>query len=119
MRTLTTDSIKILTEEEAFKVCGGNILESEIGGAKYIDIYRAGVSFKKSFFGDDEFYIGGTRISKETADNIVRQSRVLWISKYMDSGDLVGFTKEWKAVLMNDYGVTWDGIMGKYSFKVF
>lgn len=95
MKTLTVDSIETL------------------------DINRAGVSFKKSFFCDDEFYIGGTRISKETADRIVRQSRVLWINKYKDTGDLAGYTKEWKAVLMNDYGVAWDGIMGKYTFKAF
>lgn len=119
MKTISTESIKILTDEELSLVYGGSFLEGEIGGGKYIDIYRAGVTYVNCAFGSDEFYIGGTRISKQTADSIVRQSRELWSSKYQASGDLIGFSREWKIILFNDFGIIWDGKMGERRLQLF
>lgn len=119
MSTLTTESIKKISEDDLSLVCGGSFWEGEIGGGKYIDIYRAGVTYVNCAFGSDEFYIGKTKISKQTADSLVRQSRVLWSSKYQASGDLIGFSREWKAILMNNYGIAWDGKMGERKVKVF
>lgn len=119
MNTLVADSIKKLTDEELYSVCGGSFLEGEIGGGKYIDIYRAGVTYVNCAFGSDEFYVGNTRISKQMADSIVRQSRELWSRKYQASGDLIGFSREWKTILMNDYGIAWDGKMGDRKLQLF
>lgn len=119
MNTLTNKSIKKLTDDELTLVSGGSFLEGEIGGGKYIDIYRAGVTYVNCAFGSDEFYVGSTRISKQTADSIVRQSREVWTSKYQKSGDLIGFTKEWKSILLSQYGIVWDGKMGERKLQVF
>lgn len=120
METLTTKSIEELTDEELSAVCGGTFLEGEICiGGKRIDIYRAGVTYVNCAFGADEFYIGNKRISKALANEITLYGLEVWRNKYAASGDLIGFTKEWKEVLRNNYGIEWDGRMGEYRPRVF
>ncbi len=120
MKTLTTDSIKALTDEELSTVSGGSFWESEIGSedrCKYIDIYRSGVTYVNCAFGSDEFYVGSKRISKDLANEITVAGRNLWRDKYESSADMVGFTKEWKMILANKYGINWDGKMGERKLQ--
>lgn len=122
MKTLAKDPIKKISMEEASMICGGYIGESEIGSearCKYIDIYRSGITYVGCFFGYDEFYIGSRRISKNLADELTVKGRDLWEKNYRESGDLVGFTREWKMILTNDYGINWDGKMGSRKIGVF
>lgn len=122
MKTLNTESKRELTNEELYTVCGGSFWESEVGcndGCKYIDYYRSGLTYVDSAFGSDEYYIGSKRISKDLANELVVYGRDLWAEKYMASGDLVGFTKEWKMILSGTYGINWDGKMGQRKLKVF
>ena len=116
---IANDNVRELSNEELESVYAGSFLEGEIGGGKRIDIYRAGVTYVNCAFGSDEFYIGSQRIPKETADEIVRQGRKLWNAKYMSSGDLIGFSREWKTVLMQNWGISWNGKMGEYKAQVF
>lgn len=122
MKTLVNAGINKLTDEELSTVCGGSCLESEIGsddGCKYIDIYRSGVTYVNCAFGADEFYVGSKRISKDLANELTVSGRNLWRDKYAKAGDLVGFTKEWRMILKNTYGIDWDGKMGERKLSVF
>ena len=109
---------KELTAEELSTVNGGGFWEGEAGGGKgvkYSDYWRCGISFKACAFTRDEYYIGGTRISKDKAETIVLHGNEVW-KKYKDSADLVGFTREWKQILNNTYGIQWNGACGSKSF---
>jgi hypothetical protein len=106
-----------LTNEELNKISGGSFWESEAGGGegvKYIDLYRCGISFKNCAFTSDEYSINGVRITKEKATQIVLHGNTIW-NRHKEKGDLVAFSREWKAILKNYYGINWNGEMGKYS----
>lgn len=97
-------------------VSGGSFWESgAYQEGKLIDYYRCGVSYKNCAFSSDVYKIGSTKISKSTADKLVRQGTNLWKSKYQESGDFIAFAKEWKAILKKEYNIDWNGEMGKYS----
>ena len=106
-----------LNDDVLSRVCGGSFWEGEIGD-KYIDIYRAGVTYVNTAFTADKFYIGSKQISKEYADKLVSRSMKLWKQSYEKSGDLIGFTREWKSILASE-GIEWDGRMGEYKVSVF
>lgn len=108
-----------LNDDVLSRVCGGSFLESEIAiGGKRIDIFRAGVTYVNTAFAADTFYIGSKQISKEYADKLVLRSMKLWKQSYEKSGDLIGFTREWKSILASE-GIEWDGRMGEYKVSVF
>ena len=112
---------KELIEDELEAINGGGpavggFWEGEIGpGLKHIDIYRAGVTYVNCAFGNDEFYINSRRISKDLANTIVVEAYDVWVKKYRDNGDLVGFTREWQQTLMTKWSISWDGKMGEYK----
>ncbi len=78
-------------------------------------LYRAGVSFKNTFFGSDEFYVNGTRISKDLARTLRDESTRVWFGSYAAYGDMVGYMREWKKTLKDKYNLDWNGQMGTYS----
>lgn len=119
MKTLTTESIKQLTDDELSTVSGGSFWEPDICGGNRIDIYRAGITYVNCAFGDDEYYIGSKRISKDQADKLSLRAKAIWKDQYQPSADMVGFFKEWKKILMDDYSIAWDGRMGQYKVQVF
>ncbi len=104
--------IKELNLDELNEAAGGHPFEEAFADD---NLYRAGVSFRNTIFGSDEFYVNSTRISKETARTLRSESKKLWNSKYAASADLVGYLREWKQVLANNYGLTWDGTLGTYK----
>ena len=101
-----------LTPAELETVAGGHPFEESFAD---IALYRAGVSYVNTVFGSDEYYIGSTRISKELAKSLRSRSSSLWKSSYAESGNYVSYAKEWKKILANEYGISWDGLMGSYS----
>lgn len=109
---MNTMTVKELRKEELEIVAGGGFYESV-----YVDenTYRAGISFKSCVFTRDEYWIGSTRISKELAGLLRERSKDIWMRKYSQSGDLVGFIREWKQILKSDYGIEWDGKTGTRS----
>ena len=101
-----------LTRNEIDTVSGGGFYESYYGDA---NLYRAGISYVNCAFTLDEYWIGDTRISKDTAIAMRERSMKIWQDKYSESGNLVGFIKEWRMILLNEYGIKWDGKCGEYS----
>ena len=107
-----------LNEEELDSVSGGNIFETEIGGswgAKMSDVLRCGIDWKKCVVTADEYSINGVRLDKDTANGLLAIGTILWHQKYMKSGDYVGFAREWKKILHDNYNINWNGRMGHYT----
>ena len=102
---------KELNHIDMNQVAGGHTFEDCFWDE---DLYRAGISYYNTIFGSDEYYIGSTQISKELARSLRERSRQVW-RRYSASGDYVGFAREWKAILANDYGISWDGQIGTYK----
>lgn len=98
-----------LSVNDINEVSGGSMLESI--NVDY-NMYRAGISVKNCAFSKDTYWIGDTPISKETAEALRKASEDLWIKKYSESCDLVGFIKEWKGILRERTGIEWDGKIG-------
>ena len=111
--TTYTNTAMVLTDEELNMVNGGTIFGAECANA---EAFRAGISMKYCFVTAHEFYIGSTRISKDQAFEIYEKSCKVWKERYAATGDLVGFTREWKQVLKRDYGIDWDGKAGERTF---
>ena len=95
------------------EVSGGHPFEDCFGDN---DLHRAGVTYVSVFFGDDEYYIGSTRISKDLARQLRARSASVW-SHYSAAGDYVNYAREWKLILLNDYGIVWDGQLGTNESK--
>lgn len=100
--------VSILTPEEMAQVSGATILEEKF--ADY-DLYRAGIVLKEHFFDDDEFFINSRKISKSLAKSLRERSGKVW-NQYQASGDYVGYAREWKSILANEYGISWNGELG-------
>ncbi len=100
-----------LTDEEMTATAGGHPFEESFGDAA---LYRAGITYVNCVFGADEYWIGSTRISKDQAKMFRALSTKLWNDNFKDTADLVGFIRAWKNILQVDYGISWDGILGKY-----
>lgn len=107
--------MKQISLYEMDMVAGGQPFESDFCCT---EMYRAGITYENVFFGADRYYIGKTRISKEKARELMERSEDLWDSLFAESGDLVGFIREWKRMLWVMYGISWDGQLGTYSFHV-
>ncbi len=103
-----------LTVQELDQIAGGHPFEDCFWDE---DLYRAGVSYYNTVFGDDEYYIGSTRISKDLARLLREKSKNVW-RKYAASGDYLNYAREWKALLANQYNIDWDGQIGTYKFQV-
>ena len=97
-----------LTFKELEEVAGGHPFEECFGDN---DLYRAGVTYKNTVFGSDEYYIGSRKISKDLARKLRQRSPSIW-KKYSAKGDYVGYAREWKAILLDEYGIEWDGQLG-------
>ena len=80
-------------------------------------MYRAGISFDRTFFGTNGYRIGSTVISRNTAEEMREKSMKIWNDKYAEKGDLVGFIREWKQELKNEYNIDWDGRIGDYKLS--
>lgn len=113
-----------LNQEDLDSVSGGSIFEADIGWswkAKYADYYRLGICQTKGTFTADVYSIaspnGRIYLAKDTAETILKDGTNLWRSSYRESGDLVGFWREWKGILKNKYGIEWDGSIGGRSTK--
>ena len=104
-----------LTQEEMNTVAGGHPFEECFGDAA---LYRAGISYVNCIFGADEYWINNTRISKDLARSLRARSTELWNNRYADSADLVGFIREWKSILLNVYGIGWNGAVGTRSVSI-
>ena len=111
---MNTDMMTELSFEEMETVVGGHELEEKFADAA---LYRAGVSFVNCLFGEDEFYVGSTRISKSLAKALRARSSALWSASYAESGDMVGYLREWKSILANEYGLSWNGQLGTYDWS--
>ena len=94
-------------------VAGGHPFEDCFGDD---DLHRAGVTYVNTVFGDDEYYIGSTRISKDLARKLREHSRQVW-RNYSASGKLVDYCREWKLILANQYGIDWNGVLGENKFQ--
>lgn len=105
---------KELTSEELNSVAGGHPFESSFGDNA---LYRAGVSYVNTIFGADEYYIGTLKISKDQARELREYSTNVW-KKYSASGDYIGYAREWKQILQDEYGISWDGQIGSYKPQV-
>lgn len=106
----------ILTNSELNSISGGSFWEPEVyQGGTHGDYYRVGVSFKNCAFSSDEYSISGKRISKKLAEQIVTLGNKIYKSKYHASGDWVGFAREWKVILKQNFSIDWDGKLGTYS----
>lgn len=113
---ITTDkkyTIKELFFNEMEDVAGGHPFEDCFGDD---DLHRAGVTYVNTVFGDDEYYIGSTRISKDLARKLREHSRQVW-RNYSASGKLVDYCREWKLILANQYGIDWNGVLGENKFQ--
>ena len=106
---------RILTAEETERVAGGHPFEESFADE---NLYRAGVSFTNTIFGSDEFRIGSTGISKDLARALRSRSSTLWKKNYAANADLVGYIREWKGVLANEYGISWNGVLGTYKVSL-
>lgn len=100
--------IKELDLETLEEVTGGHPFEEKFGDN---DLHRAGVTFVDVFFGDDEYYIGSVRISKDLARELRSRSAAVW-RNYSASGSYVDYAREWKLILLNEYGISWNGAIG-------
>lgn len=103
------ERIKILNLNEMEQIAGGHPFEEKI--ADYA-LYRAGIVCEEHLFKSDEFRIGSTNITKEMAKALRTHSNKVWAS-YSESGDYVSFAREWKKILANQYGISWDGKVGR------
>ena len=108
-----------LEPETLAAAAGGHPFESSFGD---INLYRCGVSYANTLFGSDEYSICNSShqavsISKDTAETLRSVSQNLWKTKYANSADFVGFAREWKQTLADNYGLDWDGSMGNYKFR--
>ncbi len=103
-----------LTLSELETATGGHPFEECFGDTA---LYRPGVSYVNTVFGDDEYYVGSTRISKDLARTLRARSSALGNKNYAESGDYVKYAREWKAILATEYGISWNGLMGSYSFQ--
>ena len=101
-----------LNEMEMATIAGGSPFEECFADSA---LYRAGVTFDNVCFGKDRFYVGSTRISKELARTLRSKSTELWNSKYSASADFVGYLREWKQTLQNEYHLQWNGQVGDYN----
>lgn len=98
-----------LTLDEMAGVAGGHPFEEKF--ADY-SLYRAGITCEYHMFDDDEFRIGSTRISKALAKSLRSRSAKVW-KGYSASGDFVEYARTWKSILRNEYGITWNGELGR------
>ena len=105
-------TMRELNHDEIGAVSGGGFYESAYGDE---NLYRAGISYVNCAITRDEYWIGSTRISKDTAITMRERSMKIWKDKYSESGDLVGFIKEWRKILLYEYNISWDGKCGEYS----
>ena len=99
-----------MDQQQMKTVAAGSCIEE--GGIAGWDAYRAGITCNINFFSGDTFSIGGTQISKEKAKLLKDESTAIWKSKYAEAGDLVGFIREWKGILISKYGIQWNGRVG-------
>ena len=106
----TLDELRMneLSMEEMEQAAGGHPFEDCFGD---IALYRAGIVCEEHFFSSDEFRIGSTNISKDLAKALRSHSTKVWAG-YSESGDFVAFAREWKQILANQYGISWDGRIG-------
>ncbi|MBQ8137500.1 MAG: hypothetical protein IJ174_08720 [Clostridia bacterium] len=115
---MNTNDMKMETMEMTMKemelVAGGHPFEECFGD---ISLYRAGVSYVNVTLGYDEYYVGDREISKDLAKELRERSKTLWKNSYSESGDYVAYAKEWKGILANDYGISWNGLMGTYRYS--
>ena len=113
------NTFTILTLDEMAEIAGGHPFEEKF--ADYA-LYRAGITCEEHFFSDDdceehffsddEFRIGSTGISKSLAKSLRSRSAKLW-ADYSASGDYVAYARVWKGILANEYGIAWNGEMGR------
>lgn len=108
-----TINLTELLDEELDQIAGGHPFEDCFGDN---DLHRAGVTYINTVFGNDEYYIGSTRISKDLARSLRERSRELW-KQFSSTGDYVAYARIWKQILADEYGISWDGQMGKNSFQ--
>ena len=113
-------TMKEMNQETLETIAGGHPFESCFGGAA---LYRSGVSYANTCFGSDVYSIKNSQhqavnISKDTAWTLREESNKLWNSKYANSGDFVGFAREWKQTLADKYNLDWDGSLGNYKFQL-
>ena len=106
---------RLLSTEETEIVAGGHPFEESFADEK---LYRAGISFTNCIFGSDEFRIGSTEISKDLARTLRTRSANLWKERYAANADLVGYIREWKGVLADNYSISWNGLLGTYSVSL-
>lgn len=95
------------------KVAGGHPFESVYADD---DLHRAGVSYVNTVFDYDKYYLGSTPISKELAMALRARSQTVW-KDYAKSGDYISYARVWKQILLNDYGLSWNGELGTNSFE--
>ncbi|MBQ1364455.1 MAG: hypothetical protein IIY60_01450 [Clostridia bacterium] len=98
-----------LTLDEMEAIAGGHPFEEKF--ADYA-LYRAGITCDEHMFGSDEFRIGSTKISKDLAKSLRSRSSKVW-ANYSASGDYVAYARAWKVILANEYGIAWNGEMGR------
>ena len=98
-----------LTLDEMEAIAGGHPFEEKF--ADYA-LYRAGITCDEHMFGSDEFRIGSTKISKDLAKSLRSRSSKVW-ANYSASGDYVTYARAWKVILANEYGIAWNGEMGR------
>ena len=98
-----------LTLDEMEAIAGGHPFEEKF--ADYA-LYRAGITCDEHMFGSDEFRIGSTKISKDLAKSLRSRSSKVW-ANYSASGDYVAYARAWKVILANEYGIAWNGAMGR------
>ncbi len=103
------EGIRILTLNELEEIAGGHPFEEKF--ADY-DLYRAGITCEMHFFSSDEFRIGSTNISKDLAKALRARAKKVW-APYAAAGNYVDYAREWKGILAAEYGITWNGQMGK------
>ena len=103
------EGMKILTLNEMEGIAGGHPFEEKITDS---DLYRAGIVVEYHFWSSDEFRIGSTGISKDLTKSLRARARKVW-APYAASGNYVDYAREWKAILANEYGITWNGEMGR------
>ena len=101
-------TVRILTDQEMEQIAGGHPFEEKF--ADYA-LYRAGITCNMHFFSSDEFLIGSTKISKALAKTLRDYSKKVW-ANFSATGDYVNYARVWKAILLTEYGISWNGEMG-------
>ena len=110
MNTLTAiPQLEEMTYEEMETVAGGHPFEECFGDTA---LYRADVFYQNVIFGSDRYFIGSKQISKDLAKTLRAKSDKLWKSKYEAQAGLVGYLREWKENLDDQYDIVWDGTPG-------